>query len=644
MYYYSSAGRILAPLGILALSVPAFAQRADENAFNAAEDAFGTRVGSEAVGLYDSRNARGFDPTQAGNLRMEGLYFDQQGMFGSRLTRSQNIHVGISAQSYPFPAPTGISDTTLIMPASKRIVSLGLQYQDVGGSSQETMEISTPLTGTLGLVTGVSYAPNNSEWAANNTNLGMSMLLRWRPSSAIEIIPFAYYIRGLDNRVQAQIFTGGAFLPPEYHRRTNFGQDWAKRDSRDLTLGLIMRGTPFPNWRAQLGLFRSDGRRPHNYAILYRNTQPNGSADLDIIGFPFNRAASTSGEARLSGVFTQSSYRHTLHFDVRGRDTARLFGGASTVSFGRAFIGVRHMVAQPAFAFGPRDTDAVRQVTPGVTYVGQWARFGEFSVGVQKSFYHREAGRENAAHITTASRPWLYNATGSVTPTDKLAFYASYTRGLEEFGTAPDNAANRGQPLSAALTKQVDAGLRYRLLPGLSLVAGAFEVSKPYFDRNLLNVYTSVGDRSHKGVEVSLTGRALPDLTVVAGVVLIKGRVTGSSVTSGAIGHVPPGLPPAVYTLALQYGPPSWKGVAIDTQFKKTAAHFANRTDTLRLAGKFSLDAGFRYNFRIRDVDATFRAQVFNVTNAYGWKTDPASGSLAPAPPRRYAVRLATDF
>ena len=632
------------PLGIFALSSPAFAQRAEDNAYNSAQDAFGTLVGSEGVGLYDSHNARGFDPTQAGNIRFEGLYFDQQAVFGSRLTRAQTIHVGIAAQSYPFPAPTGISDTTLVMPADKTIISTSLQYQDVGGSNQESLELSTPVTDTLGLVTDATYSPIVSEWGAPNTIGSLAALMRWRPSDKLEVIPLAYYAQYLNNPVQPLIFPAGAFLPPEYHRRTFFGQDWARRGSHDLSLGVIMRGSPFPNWRAEMAVFRSDGKHPYSYSIFYRNTQPNGSANLDILGFPASRATSISGEARLSGVYTEGSFRHTIHFDVRGRDVERLFNGASTISFGTAVIGVPQPVTQPVYTFGPRDKDVVRQITPGLSYMVQWARIGEFSVGAQKSFYHRDFGRESTVPITTKSQPWLYNATASVTPTDKLAFYASYTRGLEEFGTAPDNAANRGQPMPAALTKQVDAGLRYRIMSGLSLVAGVFEVSKPYFDRDLANIYTSVGDRSHKGIEMSLTGQVIPGLTIVAGAVLIKARVTGSSVTSGAIGNIPPGLSPSVYTLALQYAPANWHGVSIDTQFKRTAAQYANRADTLRLPTTFSLDAGFRYNFRVHEVDASFRAQVFNITNEYAWKTDAASGSIAPTPPRRYNVRLVADF
>ena len=636
--------RCVAALSFAVFISPAFAQRADENAFNTAEDAFGNRVGSEGVGLYSSRDARGFDPNQAGNNRIEGLYIDQQALIGTRLARSSSIHVGISAQSYPFPAPTGIANSSFIMPGDKTIVSGAVHYSEFGGPGTVTLDVQSPLTATLGVVGGIGYAPNRSEWASPNTNAVTSWLLHWNPTNNFEAIPFVYYVQGIENIVRPQIFTAGNYLPPKYHRRTFFGQDWAKRESRDLSFGTILRGNPLPNWRVQMGLFRSDNIRPENKSVFFRNTQLSGLADLDILGSPKHRSASTSGELRASGIFTQGSYRHTVHFNLRGRDTTRIFGGIGTVSFGPAQIGVNRPVPKPTFTYGLRDRDLVRQITPGVSYVGQLARVAEFSVGVQRSYYHRDFGRDTLGFATTKSKPWLYNGTVSVTPTNKLALYASYTRGMEEFGNAPDNAANRGQPMPAGLTSQVDAGLRYRLMPGVNLVAGVFEVKKPYFDRDPTNVFTRVGDRSHQGIEASLTGQVLPGLTVVAGAVLIKARVSGSSVDSGLIGNVPPGLPPAVYSLGVQYSPASWKGFAVDSQFKHTAGQHANRLNTLRVTATMSWDVGVRYNFKINDANMNFRAQAFNVTNAYDWQVDQFSGSFAPTPPRRYSARLAADF
>jgi iron complex outermembrane recepter protein len=66
-----------------------------------AADAFGSSVGNERVGIYNAFSARGFSPVQAGNVRLEGLYFDLQTGFSNRLISGINMRVGISAQGYP---------------------------------------------------------------------------------------------------------------------------------------------------------------------------------------------------------------------------------------------------------------------------------------------------------------------------------------------------------------------------------------------------------------------------------------------------------------------------------------------------------------------------------------------------------------
>jgi iron complex outermembrane recepter protein len=67
------------PVFMLAAMVPvaAHAQRADENATVSADDAFGTIIGSESVGIYVSGTVRGFSAYDAGNARIEGLYYDE---------------------------------------------------------------------------------------------------------------------------------------------------------------------------------------------------------------------------------------------------------------------------------------------------------------------------------------------------------------------------------------------------------------------------------------------------------------------------------------------------------------------------------------------------------------------------------------
>lgn len=99
------AGHLALTLALMLAASPASAQRASENVVTTAQDAFGTPIGNDTIGIYSAQEARGFSPRDAGNVRIEGLYFDQQGNvgYGNQLFGSATIRVGLSAQSYPFP-------------------------------------------------------------------------------------------------------------------------------------------------------------------------------------------------------------------------------------------------------------------------------------------------------------------------------------------------------------------------------------------------------------------------------------------------------------------------------------------------------------------------------------------------------------
>jgi hypothetical protein len=112
----------LVPLALWA--VPASAQRAAENAVLEAEDAFGTSIGRETIGLYSASSVRGFSPTRAGNIRIDGLVFDQVWGLTNRIRVSTAIRVGISAIGTPFPAPTGIVDYALRRPSDRAQLSV----------------------------------------------------------------------------------------------------------------------------------------------------------------------------------------------------------------------------------------------------------------------------------------------------------------------------------------------------------------------------------------------------------------------------------------------------------------------------------------------------------------------------------------
>ena len=120
-----------------ALSSAALAQRTDDNATKQSDDAFGRSVGSESLGIYNEGDVRGFSPIDAGNVRIEGLYFDRQTSPPTALISGSAIRIGIAAQSYPFPSPTGVVDYTLRSVGDKRLVSPVAWYGPFGGRGFE---------------------------------------------------------------------------------------------------------------------------------------------------------------------------------------------------------------------------------------------------------------------------------------------------------------------------------------------------------------------------------------------------------------------------------------------------------------------------------------------------------------------------
>src|SRR5688500_14334015 len=115
-----------------ALACPALAQRTGENAVTSADDAFGTSVGNETIGLYSTDEVRGFSPASAGNIRIDGLYLGGIVIGNQRIQSGSTVRVGLSAQGYPFPAPTGIVELSL-RPIGTEPALSGVLY---GGQNQ----------------------------------------------------------------------------------------------------------------------------------------------------------------------------------------------------------------------------------------------------------------------------------------------------------------------------------------------------------------------------------------------------------------------------------------------------------------------------------------------------------------------------
>lgn len=237
----------------------------------------------------------------------------------------------------------------------------------------------------------------------------------------------------------------------------------------------------------------------------------------------------------------------------------------------------------------------------------------------------------------------LYNATAAVSLGSRWTAFASYSRGLEEAGIAPENAVNRREAAPLILSKQVDAGLRYVIKDGFDAVLGVFEIEKPYFGLSTGNVYEELATVTHRGIEFSVAGEVTSGLDVVAGYVYLDPELRGAAVDDGSIGRVPVGPIPRVGTLDVSYGPAEWTGFALEGAVRHNSSYVGSQDNVLKVPSATEVDLGFRYRFSLGKAPVSVRFQAMNVNDDRTWLVEP-SGQARLTEGRRYSVTVTTDL
>lgn len=597
----------------------ACAQRATENAVKAAEDAFGVNVGRETIGLYDPDNVRGFSAIDAGNARIDGIYFDPVWRPPSILQKAETIRVGIAAQGFSFPAPTGVVDYGLRRPGEQVAVS-GFLSADTFGYLTAEVNAEMPIAGSQ-LTLGAGLSAYNGSYYNGTTEINRteSLILRWRPTPSIEVLPFFSHANVDKSQASPLYLTLGGDLPPFIARRQFNGPSWAKSRSELYNLGILVNWQPIPGWGLQGGLIRSGRKDPINFTNLYVDLTSQGNAYHEIIVDPAAQNQSTSGELRLSHAFDEKSRRHTLSLLIRARDRGRRYDGSDLINLGPIVLGEQQNAYRPTFVFGTQDRDRIRQGTIGVSYEGHWDNVGDLSVSVQKTSYSKRVTIAGQPTASTHTTPVLFSVATAANITGNLTAYASYTRGLEDSGSAPSSAENRNEPLPAIETSQADAGIRLALTKSLRFVAGVFSVRKPYFELDISNRFIQLGTIENTGIEVSFSGAATPRLDIVAGAVLSSPRVAGEGVGLGLVGADPVDKPHSRISLDANWQPPILEGVTLEAGLTYIGRRAATTDDRIYVPSRALVDLGARYSFSLNRHAAQLRLSVTNVGNIYGF-------------------------
>lgn len=635
-------------LALLAPFTRAMAQHASDNPVVSAEDAFGLSIGLESTGLYNPGGIRGFNPQAAGNARIDGLYFDQQAGLTERVIEGSAIRVGISEIGYAFPAPTGIVDYDLRhatdgKPTATVIAESG-PFDDEGISIDGSVPLySTQLQLPVGMniATGAA-APGgpNLGYTAKYANFGASPV--WKPSPDVTVRVFFDWQETSKARTLPTVFTAGDYLPPRIERGF-LGQYWALGKFRGENLGAILHAKLSTHWSLAAGLFRSVSDAPVSYADLFVNTQPNGLADHVLIGLPDQRSASNSGETRLTGEFVLGPWVQKVVLLARGRDAQAKYGGSDAVDAGLTYISAPAQIAAPDFTYSERVSDHTQLWSGGAAYQVQRAGWGELAIGAQKEFYDKTVLTPGSPQSHLTDDPGRMYATAAVPLHGGAVAYSDYTQGFEDSGSVPTTAANRGAILPTTRTWQVDGGVRYPFTSTLSLIAGYFELNRPYFNFDTSNVDRQLGDQRASGLELSLAGELIHGLYVNVGALIGRVQITGSNLAAQGIGTDAVGQPRNMILANAVYSLPHLPAWSVDLN----VMHFSRvpaAVDGVAYVPQVTVvNPGARYQFKIAGAPATLRAQLQNAFDAYIWNIGNSPGVFQFSP-RTYLLYLTVDL
>ncbi len=612
------------------------------NVATVAVDAFGEKVGSEQIGLYSEQAVRGFSLQDSGNYRLDGAYFIRSANIVPLTLDGTTIRVGINALGVDFPAPSGIVEYRLAVanPGAREEFEAS-PIRDYGGNAWLLKGSMATQDGTLGAAYGVNIMNDTGYDGQKRRPRHYAFVPTWRPNDKFQIRGMFSADRFWKPGGDYGFVLSGTELPKPMPVPNKYWADWGYFSQWQFAGGAIARYNVSDAVAVQSSfVWTALDRWRQDFATLTVGADGTGTATV-IRGRPSD-ASSKAIETR---VHWQVSDAQRLYTTVRWRQSDSNFRPGVAVPLG--FFDMEEGLsasAEPAPLPDAAPTyDETRQVMGGVGYEIDFTNSFWVRGAVLKTRYEKDRTPPNQPTLSNVATPWLYDVAATFAPTDSLTLFATTVKGLEESGTAPNNAANRNEVLRAVLATQYELGMRYRISPSMTFISSLFQITKPTPGIDAANVYRLIGEARHRGLELSLVGRPTSSINILSGMVLLDADRRGELIDSGALVGRAVGVSAVSALLNVTYQLPFLKGLSIDGQLNYNSKMLLNQRTGVYTPSYATFDLGMRYAFAVGDVPATLRMRVGNVFNENTWTAN-RNETLNRLGPRAFRLSLTTNF
>lgn len=464
----------------------------------------------------------------------------------------------------------------------------------------------------------------------------VSAAFDWRPTDRLLVQVDGSHRRYRSTRQAYWAVASGARRPDADSLDPNrlWSQDWTFFDVTSKRLGANLRWEATDAIALRAGyLHRRDVReyafstntiqRDGTYKQANRITAPQdirGNAWHAFVDFAFDTGPVTH---KLTVGYLATSNTRYDHAD--GQVSAPLLSG---LSLDRPFH-----VPEPQWpSYGKKPTwnnsvnrQASWMVGDDITFNEQWSML----VGLSRATYRNKSRSKSTVDWETAYTESATSPTVSLIfkPVPSVTSYVTYMEALEQGGAAADvhngqPVRNAGQVMAPLISKQVELGVKASV--GDMLLTGAlFQIDKglQYYDvtNPASPVYVQDGRQVHRGLELTSTGRASSNLTLVGGLTLLDPRVARQKQDPALEGKRPVGTANRMFKMYGEYRISGAPGLSVNAGVSYVGASWADNRNTDRLPPYVLVDAGARYVVNAGDYPVTLRLNVHNLANKRYW-------------------------
>lgn len=597
--------------------------------------------GPRAAGYASAVAIRGFSGSGNMNIANDGLRFTNGADAGNFIEDTEQLEIitGLTGFLYGPATPGGLVNYVLKRPTYERYNSVTL-----GNAGGENYYLHGDFGGKIDDAGVFAYRLNvltqDGETAIDLQKHRREMIsaaLDWNVNDDLQIQFDASHrknqVRGLSSYWYVY---PGAERPDASSLKNDklYSQKWSFSDNETDKAGVRA------NWRLNDTFTLRAAFAAQQYTDEFTYTGPTisrtGTYSQPLYAFAPIETEEKSGSLFLDAAFETGPLGHKLTVGYQG-NTSRVKqyedhipypGPQYTSPVGEIPLDQRPQVDKPSYSIGHGDQRLANSSETNnfllgdiITFNEQWSTILGVTHTQIKSYANEFVYAKAFGTPETETR---YNKTKTspnisliYKPVPWLTTYATYIEGLQSGGTVPNDGVNAGQILPPQVSEQYEIGAKATVGETLFTLA-FFNIDKPNNYKNSLGYYTQDGRQENNGMEFSVTGKVVPELTVVGGITLLDPKVKKTAVTANE-GNAPTNVAKQLAKVYAEYDLDAVPGLALTGGAYYTGKQYADEANHESLPSFTTFDAGARYKTHVADNDVTFRLNVANLGNKEYW-------------------------